>query len=511
MRRILSLWFPMLSVERWHRQTKYASKTKKSLPVPIVLTDYINGVCFVSDANHDALASGVTPRMSLADARALEPNLKIVPADPRADTSMLGKIANWATRYTPWVAICGRDGLWLDISGCAHLLGGEEAMIKDLTVHLSNFGFTSRFSIADTPGAAWAMAHYGGEEKLIAPDAQRLALASLPVIALRIGDIKAVELIRLGISSIGDLYALPRAAIAKRFGMVISERLDQALGLMPEPISPRRPLPKYRAECSFLEPVSRKDNIESCLLQLLEDICSNLECASQGVRQLILDLFLVEGATKTLHVGTVRPVREAKCIAKLFAEPLSKIDSGFGIETMILSAQVVEPLTESQINVLVDERNEEIVPLASLLDRLGSRLNFEHVTRLVPKASHLPDHAMRQVSVAESNMHGFWPETQIRPLVLLDQPESVESITGIAYYQPPEVFRWRQNRYSVRATEGPERIAPEWWRRDRAWARGLRDYWRVEAEEGRRFWLFCEGRRDRQCNSLRWYLHGFFA
>ena len=501
----------MLSVERWHRQTKYASKTKKSLPVPIVLTDYINGVCFVSAANHDALASGVTPRMSLADARALEPNLKIVPADPRADTSMLGKIANWATRYTPWVAICGRDGLWLDISGCAHLLGGEEAMIKDLTVHLSNFGFTSRFSIADTPGAAWAMAHYGGEEKLIAPDAQRLALASLPVIALRIGDIKAVELIRLGISSIGDLYALPRAAIAKRFGMVISERLDQALGLMPEPISPRRPLPRYRAECSFLEPVSRKDNIESCLLQLLEDICSNLECASQGVRQLILDLFLVEGATKTLHVGTVRPVREAKCIAKLFAEPLSKIDSGFGIETMILSAQVVEPLTESQINVLVDERDEEIVPLASLLDRLGSRLNFEHVTRLVPRASHLPDHAMRQVSVAESNMHGFWPETQIRPLVLLDQPESVESITGIAHYQPPEVFRWRQNRYSVRATEGPERIAPEWWRRDRAWARGLRDYWRVEAEEGRRFWLFCEGRRDRQCNSLRWYLHGFFA
>ena len=501
----------MLSVERWHRQTKHDSKTKKSLPAPIVLTDYTNGVCFVSAANHDALACGVTPRMSLADARALEPNLKIVPADSRADTSMLEKIAKWTTRYTPWVAICGRDGLWLDISGCAHLLGGEDAMIKDLTVNLSNFGFTSRFSIADTPGAAWAMAHYGGEENLIAPGAQRLALSSLPIIALRIGDSKAAELIRLGIRSIGDLYALPRAAIAKRFGMVIGERLDQALGLMPEPISPRRPLPRYRAECSFLEPVSRKENIEACLLQLLKDICSNLECASQGVRQLILDLFLVEGATKTLHVGTVRPVREAKCIAKLFAEPLSKIDSGFGIETMILSAQVVEPLTESQINILVDERDEEIIPLASLLDRLGGRLNFEHVTRLVPRASHLPDRAMRQVSVVASNTQGSWPETQIRPLVLLDQPESVESITGVGHCQPPEAFRWRQNKYSVSATEGPERIAPEWWRRDRAWSRGPRDYWRVEDEEGRRFWLFCECRKDGQCNSSHWYLHGFFA
>jgi len=501
----------MLSVERWHRQTKYASKTKKSLPVPIVLTEYINGVCFVSAASHDALACGVTPRMSLADARALEPNLKIVPADPRADINMLERIANWATRYTPWVAVCGRDGLWLDISGCAHLLGGEKALIRDLIMHLTNFGFASRFSIADTPGAAWAIAHHGGEEKLIAPGAQRSALASLPVIALRIGNMKSVELIRLGIRSIGDLYALPRAALAKRFGRVIGERLDQALGRMPEPISPRRPLPRYRAECSFLEPVSRKDNIESCLLQLLEDICSALEYASQGVRQLTLDLFLVEGATKTLHVGTVRPIREAKCIAKLFAEPLSKIDSGFGIETMILSAPVVESLTESQINVLFDERDEEIVPLAPLLDRLGSRLNFEHVTRLVPRASHLPDHAVRQVSVSESKMHGSWPETQIRPLVLLDQPESVESITSIVHYQPPKVFRWRQNKYSVRATEGPERIAPEWWRCDRDWARGLRDYWRVEDEQGRRFWLFCEGRRDKRCNSLRWYLHGFFA
>lgn len=501
----------MLSIERWHRQTKNFSRAKRPLSAPVVLTENINGVCFVSSTSCNALSYGITPGMPLANARALEPTLQAVPADTRADSKMLESIADWANRYTPWVSICGCDGLWLDISGCAHLLGGEQALVKDLAMRLKNFGFTSHYGVADTPGAAWAVAHYGKENKLIVPSAQRSALSSLPVVALRIGDMGAAELIRLGIRNIGDLYVLPRAALVKRFGKLISKRLDQALGRLPEPISPRRQSPKYRVTRSFFNPINRVASVEVNLFQLLNSICSALEAAGQGVRRLSLDLFLVDGVTKTLCVGTVQPIRDSKRIAELFTESLSKIDAGFGIETMILSACVVEPLTASQTNVLADEIDENMASLAPLLNRLGGRLDFERVTTFVPRASHLPDRAVEQLSVFAKRMQKPWPEMQIRPLVLLYQPEFIESIAGVSNFQPPKIFRWRNSRYSVRSIEGPERIAPEWWRCDSAWAKGFRDYWRIEEEEGHRFWLFREGKRGRQSNSSRWYLHGLFA
>lgn len=504
----------MLGVERWYRQTKQASPDKQK---SLVLTAEANGARFVAAADYGALGCGIAPGMALADARALEPGLETAPADPMADAETLDRLAGWCGRYTPWVATCGRDGLWLDISGCAHLLGGEAALMDDLRDRLAGFGFTARLGLADTPGAAWALAHYGGAERLVASGDQRAALAPLPVAALRLEGAQAAELARLGLSSVGDLYPLPRASLAARFGRGLGERLDQALGRMPEPISPRRPPPRYRAERAFAEPIGRLEDIEASLLLLLDEVCAALDKGGQGARQLIFDLFLVDGRAETLRIGTARPAREADRLARLFAEPLGRVEAGFGIEAVALSVPVAEPLEAAQIGALAagnDNDAASLAPLpAALLDRLGNRLGFERVTALAAQASHLPDRAARALPAAtlEENARIDWPETPLRPLRLLARPEAIEVIATVAPHQPPAMFRWRKVKHSVRAAEGPERIAPEWWRRDAAWIGGLRDYWRIEDHDGRRFWLYCEGNGERPGEPLRWYLHGLFA
>lgn len=511
----------MLGVESWYRRASQARQASPDKPAadapPLVLTAEANGARFVAAADHAALAGGIASGMALADARALEPGLKTAPADPAADAAMLDKLAAWCGRYTPWVALCGRDGLWLDISGCAHLFGGEAALMADLTERFAGFGFTPRLGLADTPGAAWALAHYGNgqEHRSVAPGAQRAALASLPVAALRLKGMQADELTRLGLATIGDLYPLPRASLAARFGRRLGERLDQALGRMAEPISPRRPRPRYRADRAFAEPIGRQEDIEASLLLLLDEICAALDRAGQGARQLILDLFLVDGRAETLRIGTARPAREAERLARLFTEPLGQIDAGFGIEVIALSVPVAEPLAASQIGALAAEGENGAASLAPLLDRLGNRLGFERVTALAPQASHVPERAMRETAAVDAGAQDGWPETPLRPLRLLERPEAIEVIAGVAPHQPPSLFRWRKVKHTVRVSQGPERIAPEWWRRDKAWIGGLRDYWRVEDCDGRRFWLYCEGSgeggRDGRAGPLRWYLHGLFA
>ena len=520
MRRILSLWLPMLAVERWYHQTKQVKQASPDKRTPLVLTADANGARFVAAADYAALDCGIAPGMALADARALEPGLKTAPTDPMADAEMLERLADWCGRYTPWVAVCGRDGLWLDISGCAHLFGGEAGLMADLTERLAGFGLTAQLALADTPGAAWALAHHGNreEERLIAPGDQRAAVAALPVAALRLEGSQAAELTWLGLATIGDLYPLPRASLAARFGRGLGERLDQALGRMPEPISPRRPPPRYRAHRAFAEPIGRQEDIEAGLLLLLDEICAALDRESQGARQLIFDLFLIDGRAETVRVGTARPAKESEHLARLFAEPLGQIDAGFGIEAIALSVPVAEPLAASQLGALAAENdNDALAPsLAPLMDRLGNRLGFERVTTLAPQASHLPDRAVDAVAATEVEAKIDWPETPLRPLRLLERPEAVEVIAGVAPHQPPSLFRWRKVKHYVRAAEGPERIAPEWWRRDKAWIGGLRDYWRIEDRDGRRFWLYCEGAGSNYGNSrgsgpLRWYLHGLFA
>ena len=485
-------------------------------------------------ANARAAAAGVRPGLSLATARAMAPRLRAVEADPVEDARVLDGLAQWCERYTPWVAPdpeagSGR-GLWLDVSGCARLFGGERTLLEDLVGRLKGMGLGAVAAVADTPGAAWAVARFGSPGgagdgdaagalcrdavRVIAPGEQRRALAPLPVAGLRLPPALQEGLNRVGLCRIGDLVALPRAPLAARFGQTLSRRLDQALGRTGEPISPRRPAPELRCRLAFPEPVRRAEDVAAAARRLLDDLCRRLERLGQGARRLELSLFRVDGTLARARVGTGRAGRDADHLERLLREKLEALDAGFGVELMILAATATDPLAAAQGALVPAGRGRDGGgALARLVDRLANRLGPRRVTRVEARASHVPERASRPVPALAPPAGGGPGPARPRPLHLLPSPEPIEAMAPVPDH-PPVMFRWRRRQYRVALADGPERIAPEWWREDPRVLSSAddrcRDYYRLEDAEGRRFWVFREG-LYRPGLAPRWYLHGLFA
>ena len=497
---------------------------------PFATVSERRGSLAVEAVNRLAARSGLIPGMLLADAKAIVPETVVRPADPRGDARALRRLARWANRFTPRVMPAGADALLLDIGGCAHLFGGEERLMASLGARLEGFALTSRLALADTQGAAWALARHGAKVPAIVPPRAgpsevREALAGLSVAALRLDAEVVEELVSFGLERIGALYAFAPGALEERFGPAPARRLAQALGLVEEPMAPLLPLPPREARRAFCEPVSTAAGVRAAVDGLLGELCGNLGRAGEGVRRLRLVCHQVGGERWTLAVGTSRPVRRGKPLMRLFADKLLQVEPGFGIEEMVLSADVVEVAEEAQEELFAaaggnagpGAGGEE---LAGLLDRLGNRFGFESIARPVPRQSWLPERAVRlREPLATPRVPGpGWPEGRHRPLRLLSPPERVETAgvetTGVetAAADPggagaagaPALFRWRGRTRRLRAAEGPERLECEWWLEDAP----SRDYYRAEDEEGRRYWLYRERSR---AAAPRWFLHGLFA
>ena len=544
---MISLWLPRFATDRLrHKLARDAAGARRSSS-PLVTIREEAGRAILAAVDERAAAGGAAPDMPLADARALLPQLQVHPADPAGDGAMLRRLADWATRYTPWTAAetggeglnaGGGAGLWLDITGCAHLFGGEAALLSDLLLRLERFGYRARAAIADTPGAAWAVSRFidgrpsmtlekilGGRGWIVPEDVSRPALDRLPVAALRLPPAMAAELERLGLYAIGDLLALPRAGLARRFGGLPLRRLEQALGSIDEPISPTPPAALFRSFQPLVEPIATAESIATVLQRLLHDLCRRLEKAQQGLRRLELALYRVDGSLQRLAIGTSQPSRDAAALQRLFAQQIEKIDPGFGIEAMALAAAKTEPLTALQMVLkskalplpppaprrsprdrAVGGGIDQSPALAPLIDTLANRLGFTNVRRLVPRESHIPERAVAAVAPFAEGQASSWPPLPPRPLRLFQRPHPVEAMALLPDH-PPVMFRWQSRLHRIRRAEGPERLEPEWWRPEDE-SRRWRDYFRVEGEDGRRFWLFREGLPP---EDGRWYLHGLFS
>ncbi len=499
-KRIVSLWFPRLATDRILRERGPELGER-----PLAAVVESGNRILLSGVTLAAEQEGLSPGMTLADARAVAAQLATVPADPRADAALLSRLARWAGRYTPIVARDGADGLFLDVGGCAHLFGGEAAMLADMTDRLDRLGFAVSAALADTPGAAWALARHGRHGGIAPPGGTARALEKLPVGALRLDREIAAGLAHLGLRRIGDLYGLPRGTLAARFGQETVLRLDRALGHAEEPLEAARVSGPLRTRISFAEPVAARSDIDAALAWLLDELCGRLEGLGRGARRLELACHRVDGTAQMLAIGTARPLRDAAALARLFRDRLEGVDPGFGIEAMILTAPVSELLSPAQETLGARRDTQESA--SALIDRLGNRFGFGRVRRVAMVDSHLPDRAWRPVSpveMLETVDAPPLPAMPLRPARLFARPEPVAAEAG-REDGPPAAFRWRGRRHAVCAAEGPERIAAEWWRDDPAWHDGARDYWRVEDEAGRRYWL-CRAGRPPQ-----WRLHGLFG
>ncbi len=487
-RRILSLWLPRFGPDLSARRSPVAG--------PFALVTKIRGADRLAGLSCEAEARGLAPGMGLADARALLPDLLTRPDDPLAQAQALSALCRWALRYCPWVAPEGADGLVLDITGAAHLMGCEAALLADLTDRLARMGFEARAAIADTRGAAWAMAHHG-PGGVVPPGAGARALMPLPLAALRLEGEVVAGLERLGLRSVRDLAQIPRASLARRFGPGPMMRLDQALGHLPEPVSPAPEAPGFAVRLSLPEPIGLQGDIEAGLARLLERLCAHLHRAGAGARQVVLELARVDGSAIYLEIGLARAMRDAAAMQPLLARALEGLDAGFGIDRMRLSAPQVEDLPVQQITTAGATAQDA---LADLLTRLCNRVGFAHVQRHLPADSHIPEKGFTIAAAAYSAPAGDWPATPPRPLLMFPP----EPIAGEGR-RLPQRFRWRGQWWRVLAATGPERISPEWWLDDPAWRSGIRDYWQVQTDRGARLWLFHTPQRDG------WCVQGVFA
>lgn len=492
----------------------------------------VQGGVRVLGLNAVAQAAGARIGMTLADARAVVPALATHPADPGADALGLDMLTRWCGRYSPWTATDGVDGLLIESTGCDHLFGGEEALLADLVARLKKAGITVRAALADTQAAAWALARFGAVARddttmvqIAAPGGTMVALAPLPVAALRLepGAVEGLE--RLGLRRIGELYRMPRGSLGRRFGQDIMRRLDKALGRTGDPISPLLPSPEFRVRLDFGEPIADRDDVARAAERLIERLARWLTDERRGAHQLDLTAYLSDGGVSGLTVRCARAMRDAAHWQRLFAEKLDGLDPGFGIDALILGAPRTETLSVSEPRL--DHRRVSTDQVDRLVDRLRNRLGGNSVSLLRPADSHLPEHAQRhdppdgrlgQLTVEA------WPRLPLRPLRLLPQPEVIEAVAETPD-QPPRRFRWRRMQHRVVQAEGPERIAPEWWQTMAAPEReaaATRDYFRVSCAEGRGFWVYREGLYDRghgaghgagaaeQARAPAWYLHGLF-
>jgi protein ImuB len=513
MKRVASLYLPELSVERVRREKR--RETQISSPAfagegqALLLSHRVGNRILVAAASREARALGLHAGMALAQARAMVPDVAVEEADPEADSALLESLALFAARrWTPRAAVSPPDGLLLDLDGVAHLFGGEERMARRLAAFCGRVGLTARLAVAGTAGAAHALARYGAAPlNLCPPGGEAEALAPLPLAALRLDERALATARRVGLATIGDVLAMPRAPLGRRLGRLFLDRLDQALGRLAEPVEPVVPHDAPFALLRFAEPIVTAEAIAEALGELVRRLVATLGKAGLAARALTLLCERVDGRVESQSIGTARPTRDAAHLTRLLAMRIERIEPGFGIEAMRLVAGRCEPLRPQPVeSALTGERPAP--DLAPLVDRLATRLGARRLFRLGALESDVPERSVARSGPLDPVAP--WPAWP-RPVCLLSPPERVENVVALLPDLPPRRFTWRGRAYRVARADGPERIHGEWWRRSSE-AEAVRDYFQVEDEQGARFWLFRRGDGlDPRTGDLSWYLHGVFG
>ncbi len=528
-RRVLSLWFPHLAAERIMRCEP------ELVERPLVVVGQFGTAQTLVSVNKAALAKGLSRNMGLSDARAVHPDLITRTENTLRDEVFLNALRRWAGQFSPWVSEEGAEALLMDITGCAHLFGGEQGMVDAMSSYLLDMGLTHRVGVADTAGAAWAVARFAGQGTqtdrsgdaidqearatrsraakrgkwarvalsagtvdtpvIIPPGKVRRFLDPFPVEALRLEQATVEGLRRLGLHSIGDVSGLPRGSLARRFGLEVTRRLDQALGAEPEPISPARAKVEFAARMSFPDPIGLPGDIEAALERLLAPLCKKLKVARRGARRLRMVCFRADETHQVIDIGLARPSDDPGHIYPLLKLKVSEIEPGFGIDVIRLHAYVTEPLTPQQHKghlEAVEAAKARMSPggddgFDQLLSRLAARVGLEAMTRLAPAQSYIPEKAAIVMSAAYSKPTDDWPEPRTKRPVVMFRPEHIKILED---GRPPPQFVWRRRSFEIADARGPERIAPEWWLDDPNWRSGPRDYWEVTTITGESLWLF---------------------
>jgi protein ImuB len=458
----------------------------------------------ISSANAIAQSKGVDRGMVVADARAVIPSLQVLGNELGLAERLLKALAEWFIRYSPAVSIDPPEGLLLDATGCTHLWGGDENYISDIINRLKKSGYQVRVSIADTIGAAWAVARFGADSPIVAAGQQSKALLALPPAALRL-DFDTIErLHKLGLRRVNNFIGMPRSALRRRFGESFIRRINQALGKEEEIIHAVQPIEPWQERLPCLDPIVTITGIEIALQRLLESLCNRLKQEQKGLRIAVFKGYRVDGKIEQVEIATSRPSSRIDHLFKLFEIKLATIEPALGIELFILEAKKVEDVSTIQEKLWERSCGLDNNGLSELLDRVSGKIGGNRIHRYLPDEHYWPERSFKPASSLQERPAISWKVDRPRPVQLLSNPEPIEVTAPIPDY-PPMLFRHRGKLHKVTRADGPERIEPEWWMEHGE----HRDYYCVEDEEGFRYWLFRLGHYDE--GTYRWFIHGYFA
>lgn len=497
-KRFVSIWFPYLATD-WHARKQPRLKTKV-----FVLKATVRNRVVITAANAFAKSQGIYENMVLADARALYPELHVMDDKPGLTTQLTDRIAEWCIRFTPAAAPDYPNGIVLDASGCIHLWGGEEKYLNDITKRLHQRGYTVRVAMADTIGCAWAMVRYGNQ-MIVEKGKQVEALLSLPVTALRIDEETTEVLQKLGLRKINDVISIPAKSLRRRFGNQLLQRLRQAIGEEDENIIPVYPIEPYQERLPCIEPIKTNQGIEIALQHLLTNLCSRLIKEGKGLRKVFFRAYQLDGGTSGIEISTSQPSQNIEHLFRLFEIKLSAIEPKEGIELFLLEATVVEDALTKQEDLWRKQGSLLDGEVLDLMDRFTNRLGTEAVQRFLPTENYWPERSFKKAADLNEQPTTQWKLDKPRPLQILSPPELIQVAAPVPDY-PPLNFRYKGQLHIIAKADGPERIEQEWWIQEGE----HRDYYTVEDEEGKRYWLFRSGHYNEK-RSPKWYLHGFFA
>lgn len=498
-KRFVAIWFPYLKTDWYARRIPAFGRIPFALAVPD------HGRMIIAGRNAAAEKCGIQPGMAVADARAIHPTLHVLDDKEGHSTRILQGLAEWCIRYTPSISIDKPGGLIMDVTGCAHLWGGESAYLTEIGNRIEAFGYHVRIAIADSIGAAWAFSRFAEKLSIIESGEHHRQLLRLPAQSLRLEPETIERLHKLGLSQVKDFISIPRTALRRRFGQALLMRIDQALGTEEETIEPIQPVEPYESRLPCLEPIQTRTGIEIALQTLLDDLCNRLKKEGQGLRNCVFKGFRMDGKVECISIGTNRATHNKEHLFKLFELKIEKIEPALGIEFFLLQAGKVEAVTSFQEKLWEGSAGIHNNHLIQLLDRFAERFGPASIQRYLPDEHYWPERSMKLAASITEAPNTKWNTERPRPINLLSNPQPIEVMAPVPDY-PPMHFRYKGELHKVIKADGPERIEQEWWLEQGE----HRDYYAVEDEKGQRFWVFRSGHYEAE-KFNGWFLHGFFA
>jgi protein ImuB len=497
-KRFVSIWFRHLTTD-W-----FSLRQPQLIHIPFVLRAPSHGRMIVVAANLKAKQVGITVGMPLADARAIVPELEILDHKPELADKLLKRIGEWCIRFTPVVAVDAPDGLFFDATGCSHLWDGDQAYVDDIERKLNTRGYDVRVALADTPGVAWAMARFGKSSLIVKEGQHGNALLALPPEALRFEGETNERLHKLGLHQIRQFISMPRSSLRRRFGQHLISQIDKALGHEIEMLEPLQPVQLFQERLPCLEPIVTAQGIEIALQELSHTLCIALQKENKGLRTAILKCYCIDNRIESISIGTNRPSNNEIHLLKLFEPKLNSIEPGLGIELFVLEAPHVDDHYPRQEKMWAGASGLDNVQLSELIDRMAGKIGLNSIHRYLPDEHYWPERSYKIASSLQEKTMTTWRSDKIRPLHVLKWPEPIEVTAPIPDY-PPMLFKYKGNLHKIYRADGPERIEQEWWLQQGE----HRDYYRVEDEEGNRYWIFRLGHYQEKV--YQWFIHGFFS